>query len=314
LPGSDIVAFHKIVSRFYFDNHHLTKGGDAMEEHALPLDIQLKCIQRIEEIMTNHGQELLLSLVLLIGGLLIVRWLMKLVRLGLAKIVKNTATAVTIGNVIYVLLLSFVLIVAAAEAGIEILPVFRLVMAVLLVIVGLLILFRPFIPTLPFKVGQTLKAAGLLGKVEGTTFLNTRIRTFDGKVFFVPNTNIINDIVINYYYTPTRRMKIDIPIRYDQDLLKAKQLLEAVMIEDPRVKKTPRPVVWVLDVTKGCILLGGRCWADNLKYWATRVDLIEKAKLRLDNEGIKISYPHFGVHHFKGRFGDERMEASFADA
>jgi len=269
-----------------------------MEEQALPLDIQLKCIQRIEEIMTHHGQELLLSLVFLIAGLLIVRWAMKLVRLGLGKLVKNSAIAGTIANVVHVLLLSFVLIIAAAEAGIEILPVFRLVMAVLLVVVGLLILFRPYIPTLPFKVGQTIKAAGLLGKVEGTTFLNTRIRTFDGKVFFVPNTNILNDTVINYHYTPTRRMKIDIPIRYDQDLMKAKQLLETVMIEDPRVKKTPRPAVWVLDVTKGCILLGGRCWADNLKCWATRVDLIEKAKLKFDSEGIEISYPHFGVHHF----------------
>ncbi|CAB5109024.1 hypothetical protein D3OALGA1CA_1907 [Olavius algarvensis associated proteobacterium Delta 3] len=279
-----------------------------MEEQALPLDIQLKCIQRIEEIMTNHGQELLLSLIFLIGGLLIVRWVMKLVRLALAKLVKHTATAVTIANVIHVLLLSFVLIIAAAEAGIEILPVFRLLMAVLLVVVGLLVLFRPYIPTLPFRVGQTIKAAGLLGKVEGTTFLNTRIRTFDGKVFFVPNTNILNDIVINYHYTPTRRMKIDIPIRYDQDILKAKQVLEAVMIEDPRVKKTPRPAVWVLDVTKGCILLGGRCWADNLKYWATRVDLIEKAKLRFDQEGIEISYPHFGIHHFDRTPEDARME------
>ena len=269
-----------------------------MEEQALPLDIQLKCIQRIEEIMTQHGHELLLSLIFLIGGLLIARWVMKFVRLGLAKVVKTSATAITIANVIQVLLLSFVLLVSAAEAGLEILPVFRLLMAILLVVVGLLILFRPFIPTLPFKVGQTVKAAGLLGKVEATTFLNTRIRTFDGKVFFVPNTNIVNDIVINYHYTPTRRMKIDIPIRYDQDLMKAKQLLETVMIEDPRVKKTPRPAVWVLDVTKGCILLGGRCWADNQKYWATRVDLIEKAKLRFDNAGIEISYPHFGVHHF----------------
>ena len=134
--------------------------------------------------------------------------------------------------------------------------------------------------------------------MEATTFLNTRIRTFDGKVFFVPNKNIVNDIVINYHYNPTRRIKIDIPIRYDQDIVFAKQTLEAVMIEDPRVKKTPRPTVWVLDITDGCILLGGRCWADNAKYWSTRVDLLEKAKLRFDYEGIVISFPHRAVHAY----------------
>jgi small conductance mechanosensitive channel len=106
-------------------------------------------------------------------------------------------------------------------------------------------------------VGQTIKAAGLLGKVEATTFLNTRIRTFDGKIFFVPNRIILNDVVINYHHLPTRRMKIDIPIRYDQGLIKAKQVLEAIMIAGPRVKKMPRPVVWVLDLSNGCIVLGG---------------------------------------------------------
>ena len=80
--------------------------------------------------------------------------------------------------------------------------------------------------------------------------------------------------------------------------MKAKQVLEALMIEDPRVNKVPRPVVWVTDLSNGCIMLGGRCWVNNLKYWSTRVDLIEMAKLRFDTENIVVSFPHVGVHHF----------------
>ncbi|CAB5079134.1 hypothetical protein D3OALGA1CA_4305 [Olavius algarvensis associated proteobacterium Delta 3] len=279
-----------------------------MAQPTLPVDVEIMRIERFQELMTTHGRELILSLVVLIGGLLLVRWAMKLVRSGLARIVRNASTAATIANVIHIFLLAGVAISAAIEAGLEVLPVFRLFMIVLLCVIGLMVFFRPYLPTLPFKVGQTVKAAGLLGKVEATTFLNTRIRTFDGKVFFVPNRIILNDIVINYHFTPTRRMKIDIPIRYDQDLMKAKQVLEAVMIEDPRVKKTPRPSVWVLDMSNGCIKLGGRCWADNLKYWATRVDLLEKAKLQFDNEGIVISYPHLGVHQFDAAAEDAALE------
>ena len=265
-------------------------------------------VEEFEKIMTAYGRDMIMGLLVLIAGLYIIRLLMKPLRKGLARIIKNPMAAANTANIIHLLLLSGVLIGAAIEVGIEILPVFRMFMVVLLSVVGLMIFFRPYIPTLPFKVGQTVKAAGLLGKVEATTFLNTRIRTFDGKVFFVPNRTILNDIVINYHYTPTRRMKIDVPIRYDQDLMKAKQVLEALMIEDPRVKKTPRPTVWVLDMSNGCIRLGGRCWADNLKYWATRVDLLEKAKLRFDNEGIVISYPHMGVHHFDASEEDRALE------
>jgi len=261
-------------------------------------------LQELGSIMELHGRDLIAALLALIVGLLIAKWIVRGFRTVLASFVKNPAYVATAANVLNILLLSVVLIAAALEAGLKVQPVFRLVMVVFLCVVGLVIFFRPYIPSLPFKVGQTVKVAGLLGKVEGTTVLNTRIRTFDGKVFFVPNKTILNDVVINYWYTPTRRMKIDIPIRYDQDLLKAKQVLEALMVEDPRVLVKPRPAVWVLDLSNGCVMLGGRCWADNLKYWQTRVDLIEKVKLRFDQEGIRISYPHIGVHHYPAELED----------
>lgn len=269
-----------------------------MPQQSLIVDTEIARIERWEQLMSAHGRELIMSLIVVIVGLLVVRWVMKWIRMGLARVIKNPATAVTIATIIHVFLLSAVIISAVIELGMEVRPVFRLFMVFLLAAVGMLLFLRPYLPTLPFKVGHTIKAAGLLGKVEATTFLNTRIHTFDGKVFFVPNRIILNDVVINYHYTPTRRIKIDIPIQYDQDVMQAKQVLESLMIEDPRVKKTPRPVVWVLDLSNGCVMLGGRCWADNLRYWSTRVDLLEKAKLRFDNEGIVISYPHTGVHHF----------------
>ena len=49
----------------------------------------------------------------------------------------------------------------------------------------------------------------LLGKVEGTTFLNTRMRTLDGLTVFIPNRQIFNDIVINYVVDDSGE-----PVRY----------------------------------------------------------------------------------------------------
>jgi len=161
---------------------------------------------------------------------------------------------------------------------------------------GLMIFLRPFIPSLPFKVGQTIKAGNLLGKVEAITLLNTRLKTFDGKTFFVPNRQILNDIVINYHFTETRRVKIDVRIRYDQDLIKAKQVLEAVMVEDPRVKTKPGPVVYTLNLADSSVNIGGRCWVKNKDFWVARCDLIEKTKLRFDNEGIQFAFPQLDLH------------------
>jgi small conductance mechanosensitive channel len=91
-------------------------------------------------------------------------------------------------------------------------------------------------------------------------------------------------------------MKIDIPIRYDQDLMKAKQVLEYIMIGDPRILQKPRPAVFVTHLRPDGVALGGRCWVNNLKYWRTRCDLLEKVKLGFDNHKIAFAHPKRDVH------------------
>jgi small conductance mechanosensitive channel len=204
----------------------------------------------------------------------------------------------TICNALYVIFLVVLISAAMVEVGFDSLVIRRIIIVFALAAVAVVLIIRPYIPTLPFKVGQVVKAGTLLGKVESTSLINTRLRTFDGRTFFVPNSKIINDVVQNYHFTPTRRVKLNVGIGYDQDLMKAKQVLEAIMIEDPRVENTPRPAVWVLNLASGCVELGGRCWVQNKNYWKARCELIEKIKLRFDAEGIVIAYPQLDIHHY----------------
>ncbi|MGD9310247.1 MAG: mechanosensitive ion channel family protein, partial [Desulfosarcina sp.] len=193
-------------------------------------------------------------------------------------------------------MVAIIIMAAAVEFGAKPINMLRLVTIITLVAAGSMIFLRPFIPSLPFKVGQTIKAGDLLGKVEAITLLNTRLRTFDGKTFFVPNRQILNDIVINYHFTETRRVKIDVGIRYDQDLIKAEQVLEAVMVEDPRVKTKPAPAVYTLNLADSSVNIGGRCWVNNKDFWVARCDLIKKTKLRFDSEGIEFAFPQLDLH------------------
>jgi small conductance mechanosensitive channel len=262
------------------------------------MEVELTRLVHVKQVLTYYGRGLILGLVVLIVGLLVIKWLTRHLRDTLSRMTDNITVVSITTNVISILLLACVIIFSAVIAGFEARPVVQFLTVMSLVSIGLVVFFRQYIPTLPFKVGETVKAGDLLGKIEGTTVLNTRLRTFDGKTVFVPNKSILNDIVINYHYTPTRRVKIDIPLRYDQDLMKAKQTIESVMIGDPRVLVKPRPVVWILSLSQGCIMLAGRCWVDNKKYWTTRCDLLEKTILRFKHEKLVVSYPHVGVHHF----------------
>ncbi len=260
---------------------------------------QVEKIQSLGLLMREHGLQMIFALTVLIIGLFATKWIVKTLKKQLGKVTKNAATISIISNSVGVILLAVVIITAAMEMGAKPGPLIALLMIICLVIIGSIVIFRPLIPTLPFKVGNTVKAAGLLGKIEATTLLNTRMKTFDGKTFFVPNRQILDDIVINYQYTKTRRIKVDVSIRYDQDLAKAKRVLEAVMTRDARVLAKPAPQVYVLKLSPSSVDIGGRCWVNNAKYWVSKCDLLEKTKFAFDNEGIRFAYPQLDVHHYE---------------
>lgn len=254
-------------------------------------------LHELGKLMQEHGLQLIIALVILIVGLFLTKWAVKALKTLLAKLTTNVATVSIVANSVGVLMLGIVIMASAMEVGAKPGPMIALFMIVILSAIGVIVIFRPLIPTLPFKVGNTVKAGNLLGKIEATTLLNTRMRTFDGKTFFVPNRQILNDIIINYHFTKTRRVKVDVTIRYDQDLLKAKQVIEAVMTEDARILTKPAPQVYVLNLGLNGVELGGRCWVNNAKYWVTKCELLEKTKLRFDAEFIRFAYPQMNVYH-----------------
>ena len=270
----------------------------------------------IGEIMSLYGQELVVALAILVLGLIAVRMFIKLLRNVLQRFTENQTLISIVSNALHVLLVIIVIAITLNYAGMHTLLIRRILASVTLTVVGLIVIFRPYFPTLPFKVGNTVKFGDLLGKVEATTLINTRLRTFDGKTIFVPNAKILKDFVINYHFTANRRVKLNVGIGYNQDILKAKQVLEAIMIEDPRVLTKPRPVVYVLNLAESCVELGGRCWVENLKFWTTRCELLEKVKLRFDQEGITIAFPQRDVHLYHetplGAFTEEESPGTLS--
>jgi small conductance mechanosensitive channel len=254
-------------------------------------------IEQMENTMTTYGQEMVIAFAVIVLGLILIKWINQGLKKTFIKLPISPARGATVRNVLCVLMFAVLVTFAAIELGIAARPVMRLLTILTLAAIGMIMVFRPLIPTLPFKVGNTIKAGDLLGKVEATTILNTRLRTFDGTTVFVPNRIILNDVIVNYHFTPTRKFYLKINILYDQDLMKAKQILDTIMVEDPRVHPTPRPVVHVMSLNKGYIELSARGWSDNLKRFVITRELLEKTKLRFDQEGITLAMPQMQVHY-----------------
>ena len=267
-----------------------------MSAKEITVENEIAKIHEFGQIVTVYGKDVIVGLFILVAGLILARIIIKHIRKLLQRVTSKQHLISTVSMSLHLILGVVVVAQALHYVGVDPIIIRRTFVSITLAAVGLIVIFRPYIPTLPFKVGNTIKTGDLFGKVEATTFLNNRLRTFEGLTVFVPNRKILDDYLINYHFTPTRRVKVDVGIAYDQDILKAKQIMEGIMIADPRVKTKPRPAVYLLYLTDSCMTLGGRCWVENQKYWVTKCELIEKVKLRFDQEDITIAFPQRDVH------------------
>ncbi len=161
----------------------------------------------------------------------------------------------------------------------------------------MLIIFRPF------KAGDFVEAGGSMGIVEEIGIFSTIMRTADNKKIIIPNNGITGGNIVNYSAKETRRVDLVFGIGYDDDLKKAKRILEQLLQADDRVLKDPAPVVAVSELADSSVNFVVRPWVKSADYWAVYWDLTEKVKLTFDAEGISIPYPQQDVHMHQAATG-----------
>jgi len=154
----------------------------------------------------------------------------------------------------------------------------------------MLIIFRPF------KIGDFIEAAGMSGVVEQVRIFSTVLRTGDNREIIIPNGHIYSGPIINVSARETRRIDMVFGIGYEDDIRKAKELIEAALAADGRILKDPAAAVAVAELAESSVNLNVRPWVKSGDYWAVRSDLLEKIKLDFDENGISIPFPQRDVH------------------
>ena len=138
-------------------------------------------IAQLESTMSLYGRDIVIAFAVIILGLILIKWINQRLKRVFIKLPISPAKGATVRNVITVLMSAALITFVAIQLGLEPRPVVRFLAILSLAAIALLVVFRPLLPTLPFKVGNTVKVGDLLGKVEATTALNTRLKTFDSK-------------------------------------------------------------------------------------------------------------------------------------
>lgn len=159
----------------------------------------------------------------------------------------------------------------------------------------------------PFKVGDyiiedTHKNEGTVAEIS---IFYTRLKTIDNKVVVIPNGTLANASLTNVTTSDRRQIDLTFGIGYDDDLKKAKAILQHIAeTTEERVKDTDIQV-FVRDLAESSVNLGFRIWVPMDDYWTVRWQLNERVKLTFDNEGITIPYNQLDVTVKKENIDDK---------
>ncbi len=260
-------------------------------------------LTQIQELLTVYGLKVIAALAIFIIGKIIAKAISTGVSNAMNKGGSDPILISFTTNMLYAALLAFVIIAALGQLGIQTTSFIAILgaagLAVGLALQGslanfaagvLMIIFRPF------KQGDFIEGAGVSGVIEEVHIFNTIMRTGDNKTIIIPNGSLMSGNIVNYSTKPTRRLDLVIGIGYDDDIKKAKQVLEELMASEERILKDPAPTIGLLELADSSVNFAVRPWVNSADYWGVHFDLLERIKLRFDDEGISIPYPQQDIH------------------
>jgi small conductance mechanosensitive channel len=263
-------------------------------------------IAKIYELVTVFGVKILAAVAVFIIG----RWIAKLMRRIVKKVMEKRSVDPTIGkfvaNLTYIALLTFFILAALGLLGIQTTSFIAVIgaagLAIGLALQGslanfaagfLLIIFRPF------KVGDYIEGGGTAGTVEAIQLFTTQLATPDNKTIIVPNSKMTGDNIVNYSAKGTRRVDMVFGIGYEDDIDKARNIITEILSQDERILQDPPMKIAVSELADSSVNFIARPWVNAADYWNVYFETTEKVKKRFDAEGISIPYPQRDVHVYE---------------
>ena len=156
---------------------------------------------------------------------------------------------------------------------------------------GVVLLF-----TKPFKAGDFIEVEGDSGVIREIEMMHTYLDTVGNTRLAIPNTKMMTATINNYSVYETRRQDFVFSISYDDDLLKAEELLKGMVDRHPMVLQDPAPMVKVKEHASSSVNLLVRVWCKSENYWDLQFDLLEQVKLAFDENGLSIPFNQLDVH------------------
>ncbi len=149
----------------------------------------------------------------------------------------------------------------------------------------MLLIFRPY------KVGDFVDGGGSFGNVEEINLFTTNMQTFDNQQIIIPNSKIWGEKIINHSHHPVRGVDMKFNIAYEDDIQKAREVIQGVLDAHPHVKSDPAPFIEAETLSERSVEMLVRPFTDGAHYFDVTYSLPEQIKNALGKAGFATPYP-----------------------
>jgi len=261
----------------------------------------------IYRLLTRYGIKLLAAIAVLIVGLIVIRWLTRLVVKLMKRGNVNESLIPFLRSITSILLKVMLVISVMGMVGIEMTSFIAVLgaagLAVGLALQGTLQNFAGGVMILlfkPYEVGDFIEAQGYMGTVKEIQIFTTVLLTPDNRKVIIPNSPLATNSLTNFSAMDTRRIDFSFGIGYSDSIDKAKDILMEMAQKDERIlKQDGTPAVMVEALADSSVNLKLRVWLKSSDYWNVFFEFTEAAKKQFDEAGISIPFPQRDVHVYK---------------
>ena len=257
----------------------------------------------VKEYLVPFGIKLVAAIVVLLLG----RWVIKLIKKGMTKVMLRHNTEPSLASfvmsLVSVVLTFFLIMSIVGILGINTSSLVALLasagLAVGMALSGTLQNFAGGVMIMlfkPFKVGDFIAAQGYEGKVNEIQIFNTHILTPDNKTVILPNGALSTGPVTNFNKETARRVDWTFSISYGDDYDKAKAVLQRLCDADERILKEPKPIIELIKMSDSSVDITVRARVKPEDYWTVYFKMNELVYKTFPQEGLHFPFPQVDVH------------------
>lgn len=155
---------------------------------------------------------------------------------------------------------------------------------------AMLLIFRPY------KVGDVVNVAGLMGKVDEIELFTTTIDTSDNRRIIVPNSSIFGAVIENVTHHKKRRVDVEVGVSYAADIDETRRVLTEAANATEGAYTEPEPAVVLIALGASSVDWSVRVWAPTSEFGNVKQALIRAVKMNLDAAGLEIPFPQMDLH------------------